>query len=144
MPSTRAARAGSELKRLTPVKSGDWLKTSWVSTAEFKEIEAPRASTRDSLCVALHGDLYPSCDSAYRGRFNEPRRQPADDQLPSPASFGHRGAESRRDRRPPRPRRRGGRGIPADREEEGGAARAHPDQPLLRSLDPDPVVVRDR
>ena len=64
--------------------------------------------------------------------------------LPSPASPRHRGARAVRYGGAARPRgcRRGR--VAADREEEGDAARAHADQPVLRALDAHPGIVRAR
>src|SRR5436305_2103818 len=80
-------------------------------------------------------------DSAYRGRFNE--HCPEDLVCPQPPSpAGDRGAFARGDPRPARPRRRIRRAQPPDREKALFAARPHPDQPVLRGLDADPVLVR--
>ena len=81
--------------------------------------------------------------SAYSSGFNEhcieivlrPR---------SPASAGDRGAFRCRYYRPARPRRGIRRAQPPDREEAHLAARPHPDQPVLRGLDPHPILVRAR
>ena len=80
-------------------------------------------------------------DSAYRGRFNEHRRE--EHVRPQPAaSAGDRGAFARRDHRPSRPRRGIRRAQPPDREKARLAARPHADQPVLRGLDPHAVLVR--
>ena len=67
---------------------------------------------------------------------------PASIPFAAPPSARHRGVVALRDRRAPRPRRRLCRAQPPGRQEAVGAARAHPDQRLLRVVDPHPHLVR--
>ena len=85
--------------------------------------------------------LAPPTNPAYSSRFNDPCIE-IDLRPRSPASAGNRGAFRRRYHRPARPFRGICRAQPAGRQEAHLAARPDPDQPVLRGLDPHPVLVR--
>ena len=147
-----ASRSGRSLvNRSTSSKGGDWLKMSWVSKRCWAVIAFSRRPqilprcrrSRDALWNRPLPALPRPSDSAYRGRFNEHRREDLVRPQPAPPA-GDRRAFARRDHRPARPRRGIRRAQPPDREEAHLAARPHPDQPVLRSLDPHPVLVRAR
>ena len=81
--------------------------------------------------------------SAYSSGFNDIAIE-IDLRPRSPAFAGHRGAFRFRHHRPPRPLRGICRAQPPDRQEAHLAPRPHPDQPVLRGLDPHAILVRDR
>src|SRR5436305_5249250 len=87
--------------------------------------------------------LAPPSVRPYSTRFNDPYIE-IDLRPRSPASAGNRGAFRRRHYRPARPVRGICRAQPPDRQEAHLVARPHPGQSVLRGLDPDPVLVRDR
>src|SRR5882672_11589358 len=87
--------------------------------------------------------LAPPSTSAYSSRFNDPCIE-IDLRPRSPAPAGNRGPFRCRYYRPARPLRGICRAQPAGRQEAHLLARPHPDQPVLRGLDPHPILVRNR
>ena len=85
--------------------------------------------------------LAPPGISAYSSRFNDPCIE-IDLRPRSPASAGNRGPFRCRYHRPARPLRGICRAQPPGRQEAHLSARPHPGQPVLRGLDPHPILVR--
>ncbi len=144
----RACSAGSELNRLTPENGGDWLTTSCGVDGRIQWNLPPPSGKPRIPVITLTRARQPSLPAGPTlpigmALMNAPPPSPSIT-LPSRHLLGIEGMTADGDRRSPRPRRRGGGSQPPDREEEGGLARPHPDQPLLRSLHPHPVLLRAR
>src|SRR5258707_5274136 len=85
--------------------------------------------------------LAPHGISAYSSRFNDPCIE-IDLRPRSPASAGNRGAFRCRYYRPARPFRGICRAQPPGGQKAHLVARSHPGEPVLRDLDPYPILVR--